>query len=98
MPSLGRRQPGASFVASWHTSPTLVGQTKEETKMRHLARWCVTHRLAVIAIWLVVLVGSVFVASSTGSNYSSGSKLSGTQSATAQNLPQRASPAAAGDS
>jgi RND superfamily putative drug exporter len=52
----------------------------------------------VIAVWLVVLVGSAFLASTTGSNYSSGNKLSGTQSATAQNLLQRASPAAAGDS
>ncbi|HWF55595.1 MAG TPA: MMPL family transporter [Solirubrobacteraceae bacterium] len=66
--------------------------------MRQLARWCVTHRAAVIAVWLVVLVGAVFLGSSTGSNYSSGSKLSGTPSATAQNLLQRASPAAAGDS
>src|SRR5438552_6140812 len=66
--------------------------------MRRVARWCVTHRLAVIAAWIVVLVGAVFVQSSTGSNYSSGFKLSGTQSATAQNLLQRASPGAAGDS
>jgi RND superfamily putative drug exporter len=40
----------------------------------------------------------VFISSSTGSNYSSGNSLSGTQSATARNLLQRASPAAAGDS
>jgi putative drug exporter of the RND superfamily len=66
--------------------------------MRRLSRWCVTHRLTVVAVWLVVVVGSVFIASSAGSNYSSGNKLSGTQSATAQNLLQRASPAAAGDS
>jgi RND superfamily putative drug exporter len=66
--------------------------------MRRVARWCVNHRLAVIAAWIVVLVGTVFISSSTGSNYASGFKLSGTQSATAQNLLQRASPAAAGDS
>jgi RND superfamily putative drug exporter len=66
--------------------------------MRGLARWCVTHRLAVIAAWLAVLVVSVFIASSAGSNYSSGNSLSGTQSATAQNLLKRASPAASGDS
>jgi RND superfamily putative drug exporter len=58
----------------------------------------VTHRLAVIAAWIVVLVGTVFIQSSTGSNYSSGNSLSGTQSATAQNLLKQASPAAAGDS
>jgi RND superfamily putative drug exporter len=66
--------------------------------MRRLARWCVNHRLAVIAIWLVVLAASVFISSSAGSNYSSGNRLSGTQSATAQNLLKEASPAAAGDS
>jgi RND superfamily putative drug exporter len=66
--------------------------------MRRVARWCVTHRLAVIAAWVVVLIGTVFIQSSTGSNYSSGHSLSGTQSATAQNLLQQASPAAAGDS
>jgi RND superfamily putative drug exporter len=66
--------------------------------MRRVARWCVNHRLAVIAAWIVVVVGMVFIQSNTGSNYSSGYKLSGTQSATAQNLLQKASPAAAGDS
>jgi RND superfamily putative drug exporter len=66
--------------------------------MRRVARWCVTHRLAVIAAWIVVLAGTVFIQSTTGSNYSSGYKLSGTQSAIAQNLLQQASPAAAGDS
>jgi putative drug exporter of the RND superfamily len=66
--------------------------------MHRLARWCVSHRLAVIAAWLVVLAGAVVISSSTGSNYSSGNSLSGTQSATAQSLLQRASPAAAGDS
>src|ERR1700716_317665 len=66
--------------------------------MRRVAHWCVTHRLAVIATWVVVLVATLFIQSSTGSNYSSGSSLSGTQSATAQNLLKQASPAAAGDS
>ena len=66
--------------------------------MRRIARWCVNHRLVVIAAWIVVLVGTVFISSSTGSNYSSGYKLSGTQSAIAQNLLHKASPGAAGDS
>jgi RND superfamily putative drug exporter len=65
--------------------------------MRRVARWCVNHRLAVIAAWIVILIGAVFISSSTGSNYSSGNSLSGTQSAIAQNLLKQASPAAAGD-
>ena len=66
--------------------------------MRRVARWCVTHRLAVIAAWIVIVVATVFIGSSTGSNYASGNSLSGTPSATAQNLLRHASPAAAGDS
>jgi RND superfamily putative drug exporter len=66
--------------------------------MRRVAHWCVTHRLAVIATWIVVLVATVFIESSTGSNYSSGNSLSGTQSAAARNLLRQASPGAAGDS
>jgi RND superfamily putative drug exporter len=58
----------------------------------------VTHRLAVVAAWIVVLIATVFIKSNTGSNYSSGNSLSGTQSATARNLLKQASPAAAGDS
>src|SRR3977135_3895318 len=66
--------------------------------MRRVARWCVTHRLAVSAAWIAVLIGTLFIQSSTGSNYSSGNSLSGTQSAIAQNLLKQASPGAAGDS
>jgi RND superfamily putative drug exporter len=66
--------------------------------MRRVARWCVTHRLAVVAAWIVVLAGTVFIELSTGSNYASGNSLSGTQSAVAQSLLRQASPAAAGDS
>jgi hypothetical protein len=40
--------------------------------MRRVARWCVNHRLAVIAAWMVVLVVTVFISSSTGSNYANG--------------------------
>jgi putative drug exporter of the RND superfamily len=66
--------------------------------MRRVARWCVNHRLAVITAWIGVLVGAVFISSSAGSNYANGAQLSGTQSAIAKNLLQKASPGAAGDS
>src|SRR6202011_2077577 len=79
-------------------SPRPAGANQGGNEMRRLARWCVTHRLAVIAAWNVVLIGTVFIQSSTGSNYSSGNSLSGTQSATPQNLLKQASPGAAGES
>jgi RND superfamily putative drug exporter len=66
--------------------------------MRRVARWCVNHRLVVIAAWIVVLVGTVFISSTTGSNYATGTQLSGTPSAIAKDLLQKASPGAAGDS
>ena len=66
--------------------------------MRRVARWCVTHRLVVVGAWIAIVFATVFISSSTGSNYSSGNSLSGTPSATAQNLLKQASAAAAGDS
>src|SRR5882762_3867445 len=65
--------------------------------MRKLADWCFSHRFVVLGSWIVVLMAAVFLQSSIGSNYSSGSRLSGTESATAQNLLQHAAPGAAGD-
>jgi RND superfamily putative drug exporter len=65
--------------------------------MHKLAGWCFTHRFVVLGSWVAVLVAAVFLQSSTGSNYSSGSRLSGTQSATAQNLLQHAAPSVSGD-
>jgi RND superfamily putative drug exporter len=65
--------------------------------MRSLARWCVRHRLVVLAAWLIALAILVGVQSSTGSRYASGTKLSGTQSAQAADLLNRAAPSVAGD-
>src|SRR2546426_10717689 len=65
--------------------------------MRHLARWSFVHRRLVLAGWVGVLVIAFFIGSTTGSNYSSGSKLSGTESATAQSLLQQAAPSVSGD-
>jgi RND superfamily putative drug exporter len=65
--------------------------------MQVLARWCVTHRLAVVGIWLLVLVGTFLGSSATGSNYATSTSLSGTPSAAAANLLQRAAPSQSGD-
>src|SRR6267378_3885998 len=65
--------------------------------MPRLARWCLAHRRVVVAGWILLLVVTVFIESSTGSNYSASNRLSGTQSATAQSLLQRAAPSVSGD-
>jgi len=65
--------------------------------MRRLADWCFTHRFVVLGGWIAALMLAVFLQSSIGSNYSSGSRLSGTQSATAQDLLRRAAPGVSGD-
>src|SRR6266478_714702 len=65
--------------------------------MRRLAHWAFVHRRLVLAGWVGVLAVAFFIGSATGSNYSSGSKLSGTESATAQSLLQRAAPSVSGD-
>jgi RND superfamily putative drug exporter len=65
--------------------------------MQVLARRCVTHRLAVVGIWLLVLVGTFLGSSATGSNYATSTSLSGTPSAAAANLLQRAAPSQSGD-
>src|SRR2546430_16287433 len=65
--------------------------------MRRLAHWSYLHRRLVLAGWVGVLVLTFFVGSTAGSNYANGTKLSGTESATAQNLLQQAAPSVSGD-
>ena len=65
--------------------------------MRSVARWCYQHCFLVLGAWIVVLAAAFFGASSTGSNYRAGTQLSGTPSAQAAALLQRAAPSVAGD-
>ncbi len=65
--------------------------------MRSVARWCFQHRFLVLGAWIVVLFAAFFGVSSTGSNYAAGTQLSGTPSAQAAALLQRAAPPVAGD-
>jgi RND superfamily putative drug exporter len=65
--------------------------------MRSLARWCARHRLVVLGLWLVVLAGAFLGQSATHSHYAQGTTLSGTPSAAAASLLQRAVPGQAGD-
>jgi RND superfamily putative drug exporter len=65
--------------------------------MRPLARWCVKHRLVVLAAWLGILVALVFAQSVMGSNYASGTAPAGTESAQAAALLAKAAPSVSGD-
>ena len=65
--------------------------------MRSIARWCVRHRLVVVGIWLLVLAGTFLGQSAIGSHYANGTTLSGTPSAAAASLLQRAVPGQSGD-
>src|ERR1700737_3455301 len=65
--------------------------------MPRLARWCLAHCRIVVSGWILLLVAAVLIESTTGSNYSASNRLSGTQSATAQSLLQRAAPSVSGD-
>jgi RND superfamily putative drug exporter len=65
--------------------------------MRVVARWCVTHRLVVVGIWLLVLAGTFAGSSVTGSSYAQSTSLSGTPSAAAASLLQQAVPSQSGD-
>jgi RND superfamily putative drug exporter len=66
--------------------------------MRTLARWSFTRRRAVIALWLVAVVGLSLIHGAAGSAYKDSFKLKGTDSADALALLQRAAPRASGDS
>src|ERR1700730_17462851 len=87
----GTRRPDAGWEI-----PDSRGSVKE-IAMRSLARWCVRHRLVVLGIWLMVLLGTFFGQSALGSHYASGTTLSGTPSAAAASLLQRAVPGQSGD-
>jgi RND superfamily putative drug exporter len=66
--------------------------------MAGFARWCFLHRWAVLAVWLIALIGFFGVSWLTGSTYSNGNSLSGTDSAKAQQVLTKHFPAQAGDS
>src|SRR5437016_2498964 len=65
--------------------------------MRKLAGWCYDHRWIVVGAWIVALVALIGIHSAAGDAYKDDFKLSGTESADAQNLLMKAAPAAAGD-
>ena len=65
--------------------------------MHVVARWCATHRLVVVGLWLLVLAAAFLGSSAAGSNYAQSTTLSGTPSAAAASLLQQAVPGQSGD-
>jgi RND superfamily putative drug exporter len=66
--------------------------------MAGFARWCFLHRKAVLAVWLIALIGFFSLSNLTGSAYSNSASLTGTDSAKAQQVLTTDFPAQAGDS
>ena len=66
--------------------------------MAGFARWCFVHRRAVLAVWLIALIGFFAVGRLTGSAYQNSSSLPGTDSAKALQVLRTSFPAQAGDS
>ncbi|MFF7179080.1 MMPL family transporter [Streptomyces sp. NPDC008121] len=66
--------------------------------MAAIARWCVTHRLVAVVLWLVALGASVAGASFAGSAYSNDYEVPGTESGRATALLDRGFSGAGGDS
>ncbi|HVV30543.1 MAG TPA: MMPL family transporter [Mycobacteriales bacterium] len=65
--------------------------------MRRLAGWCYDHRWIVVGAWIVALVALTGIEHAAGDHYRDDFKLSGTESADAQNLLEKAAPSASGD-
>src|SRR5271169_4547943 len=70
---------------------------EEIVLMRTLAGWCVRHRRIVVLLWLLVLVGSIFMVEAVGTNYSNNFNFPHTQSFDAINLLKSVAPAHSGD-
>jgi putative drug exporter of the RND superfamily len=66
--------------------------------MADFARWCFAHRKAVLAGWLIALIGCFAVGLKVGANYAENDSLPGTDSTTALSVLQTNYPAQAGDS
>jgi len=66
--------------------------------MSAIARWCIRYRFAVIAAWVIVLIGLSVLARAAKSDYNNSFSLPGTGSDTAQQLLARTIPARSGDS
>ena len=66
--------------------------------MSAIARWCIRYRFAVIAAWVIVLIGLSALAQAVKSDYNNSFSVPGSGSTTAQQLLARTIPSQSGDS
>ncbi|QGV78358.1 MMPL family transporter [Streptomyces ficellus] len=66
--------------------------------MAAIARWCITHRLAAVLLWLLALVGVAAASGVAGSAYSNDYDVPGTESGRAAALLEKNFPSQGGDS
>jgi RND superfamily putative drug exporter len=65
--------------------------------VKSIAAWCVRHRIAVLVIWLLALIGVTLISQSVGSAYKNTFDLPNTESTSAYNILKAASPKLSGD-
>ena len=65
--------------------------------MKTLASWCVRHRVAVVLLWLLALIGMSAISQSVGTAFSNTFNLPNTESTKALALLQASAPSIAGD-
>ena len=65
--------------------------------MKALATWCVRHRILVVVLWFLALVGAELASGVVGTAYSNSFSVPDTPSARAQNLLQSSAPSQSGD-
>jgi putative drug exporter of the RND superfamily len=66
--------------------------------MAGFARWCFVHRKAVLAVWLIALIGFFAIGRAVGSVYNQSDSVAGSDSVKALSLLQANYPSQAGDS
>ena len=66
--------------------------------MQSITRWCLAHRRIVIVGWIVILIGTVALASGAGTAYKNVFQLPGTESQRARDLLEQRFPQRSGDS
>ena len=70
---------------------------QKQTAMLRVARWCIDHRRAVVAAWVVIAILTTVVAASAGNRYATDFTLPGTESQRASDLLTKEFGAQSGD-